>query len=89
MSNSLRPSFRVVIFLGTTQRRPSLNRANAGLIDTIPLGLKNRPLQQIRSPIPYWALRICHLLLKSRFWLMGREGRGRMPAWHESFDHKL
>jgi hypothetical protein len=36
--------FRVVIFLLATQRRPSLNRANAGLRDTIPLGLKNRPL---------------------------------------------
>jgi len=45
--------FRVVVFLGTTQRGPSLNRANAGLNDTIPLGLKNRSFQQVRSPIPY------------------------------------
>jgi len=39
--------FRVVTFLVATQRRPSLNRANAGLIDPIPLGLMNRPLHQI------------------------------------------
>jgi len=42
--------FRVVPFLLATQRRPSLNRANAGLKDAIPLGLKNRPLHQVGSP---------------------------------------
>ena len=41
---------RVVSFLVATQRRPSVNRANAGLNDTIPLGLKNRALHQAGSP---------------------------------------
>jgi len=36
--------------LCATQRRPSRNRANAGLRDAIPLGLKNRPLHQVGSP---------------------------------------
>jgi len=45
--------FRVVIFLVATQRRPSLNRANAGLRDAIPLGLKNRPLHQVGSPYTF------------------------------------
>ena len=42
--------FRVVTFLVATQRSPSLNRANAGLHDTIPLGLTNRTLRQDGSP---------------------------------------
>jgi len=36
--------------LVATQRRPSLNRANAGLSETIPLGLKIRPPHQVGSP---------------------------------------
>jgi len=43
--------FRVVTFLVATQRRPSLNRANAGLSDAIPLGLLNRPVPPVWKPL--------------------------------------
>ena len=42
--------FRVFRLLIATQRKPSLNRANAGLKESIPLGLKNRPLHQVGRP---------------------------------------
>ena len=41
--------FRVLIFLVATQRRPSRNRANAGLNDTIRLGLKNRQFPRLAA----------------------------------------
>jgi hypothetical protein len=39
--------FRVVKYNTATQGRPSRNRANPGLNDPIPLGLKTRPLQYL------------------------------------------
>jgi hypothetical protein len=59
----------------STQRRPSLNRANAGLSETIRLGLKSRWLHQLGSPDL-----LCHRAVLTRIFHTACVARATRPC---------